>query len=239
MILAGAFATQRKSALVVPVAVVAAMVVMRPREAIRLAPIGVVMLLAMPIVAPGALGSIRNQLFTTQVAQSNSTTGRTEDYAAVQPDLAAHPTFGRGYGSYDPHKYRIIDNQYIGLAIETGFVGVGAYLLMLLGVVAAVAAGAAVGRPAPRAARPRRRVRRGRHRRRRGAVRLLRLPAGAVRVPVRRRPRRRVLGRGDPGATGRSGGVGAPDPTASCGRSSPTCRARSAGSRSRTDCRCG
>ena len=137
VILAGAFATQRKSALVVPVAVVAAMVAIRPRQAIRLAPIGVVMALAMPIVAPGALGSIRNQLFTSEVAQSNSTTGRTQDYAAVQPDLAAHPTFGRGYGSYDPHKYRIIDNQYIGLAIETGFVGVGAYLLLLLGVVVA------------------------------------------------------------------------------------------------------
>jgi O-antigen ligase len=107
------------------------------------------MLLAMPIVAPGALGSIRNQLFTSQVAQSNSTTGRTQDYAAVQPDLAAHPTFGRGYGSYDPHKYRIIDNQYIGLAIETGFVGVGAYLLMLLGVVAA-------SRPGRRSRGPRR-----------------------------------------------------------------------------------
>ena len=110
------------------------------------------MLLAMPIVAPGALGSIRNQLFTSQVAQSNSTTGRTQDYAAVQPDLAAHPTFGRGYGSYDPHKYRIIDNQYIGLAIETGFVGVGAYLLMLLGVV--VAARPALRSGDPRAARP-------------------------------------------------------------------------------------
>jgi O-antigen ligase len=137
VILAGAFATQRKSALVVPVAVVVAMAVMRPREAIRLAPIGVVMVVAMPVIAPGALGSIRNQLFTSQLQQSNSTTGRTEDYAAVQPDLAAHPTFGRGYGSYDPHKYRIIDNQYIGLAIETGFVGVAAYLLLLLGVVAA------------------------------------------------------------------------------------------------------
>ena len=124
-----------------------------------------------------------------------------EDYAAVQPDLAAHPTFGRGYGSYDPHKYRIIDNQYIGLAIETGFVGVGAYLLMLLGVVAAVAAGAAVGRPAPRAARPRRRVRRRRHRRRRGAVRRFAYPqvpyvflfVAGLAV---------VLGRGDPWGNG-------------------------------------
>jgi O-antigen ligase len=149
LILAGAFATQRKTALVVPVAVVAAMVVMRPRQAVRLAPVGVVMLLAMPIVAPGALGSIRNQLFTSSVASSDSTTGRTADYAAVQPDLAAHPAFGRGYGSYDPHKYRIIDNQYIGLAIETGFVGVGAYLLLLLGVVAAA-------RPALRSGDPRR-----------------------------------------------------------------------------------
>jgi polysaccharide biosynthesis protein PslJ len=147
IILAGAFATQRKSALVVPVAVVGAMVAIRPRQAMRLAPVGVAMALAMPIVAPGALGSIRNQLFTSDVAQSNSTTGRTQDYAAVKPDVAAHPTFGRGYGSYDPHKYRIIDNQYIGLAIETGFVGVAAYLLLLLGVVVAA-------RPAMRSGDP-------------------------------------------------------------------------------------
>jgi O-antigen ligase len=137
VILAGAFATQRKSALVVPVAVVMAMFALRPRQAIRLAPVGVVMLLAMPVISPGALGSIRNQLFTSEVSQSNSTTGRTQDYAAVKPDIAAHPTLGRGYGSYDPHKYRVIDNQYIGLAIETGFLGVGSYLLLLIGVFVA------------------------------------------------------------------------------------------------------
>jgi O-antigen ligase len=107
------------------------------------------MLLAMPVIAPGALGSIRNQLFTNQLQQSNSTTGRTQDYAAVRPDVEAHPTLGRGYGSYDPHKYRIIDNQYIGMAIETGFVGVGSYLLMLLAVVLAA-------RPALRSGDPRR-----------------------------------------------------------------------------------
>ncbi len=149
VILAGAFATQRKSALVVPVAVVAAMVAIRPRQAVRLLPVAVVMALAMPIVAPGALGSIRNQLFTSAVSQSNSTTGRTQDYAAVRPDVEAHPTLGRGYGSYDPHKYRIIDNQYIGMAIETGFVGVGSYLLLLLAVVLAA-------RPALRSGDPRR-----------------------------------------------------------------------------------
>jgi O-antigen ligase/polysaccharide polymerase Wzy-like membrane protein len=135
VILAGAFATGRKTGLVVPVFVVLAIVAMRPRQAIKLAPVGVVMVLAMPVISPGALGSLRNQLMPGSFDSSNSTQGRTADYAAVQPDLGTHPVVGRGYGSYDPHKYRLIDNQYLGLAIETGGVGVAAYLILLLAVI--------------------------------------------------------------------------------------------------------
>jgi hypothetical protein len=136
VILAGSFATGRKTGLVVPVFVVLAIVAMRPRQAIKLAPVGLVMLLAMPVISPGALGSLRNQLAPGRFDSSNSTQGRTADYAAVQPDLGTHPFVGRGYGSYDPHKYRLIDNQYLGLAIETGGIGVAAYVIMLAGVVA-------------------------------------------------------------------------------------------------------
>jgi polysaccharide biosynthesis protein PslJ len=89
----------------------------------------------MPVISPGALGSLRNQLMPGRFDTSNSTTGRTADYAAVQPDLGTHPVFGRGYGSYDPHKYRLIDNQYLGLAIETGGIGLAAYLLLLVAVI--------------------------------------------------------------------------------------------------------
>jgi hypothetical protein len=134
LILAGTFATGRKTALIVPVVVVMALVALRPRYARKLLPVGIVALLAMPVLSPGAVGSIRAQLQPDRVTSTNSTTGRTQDYAAVQPDLANHPVIGRGYGSYDPAKYRIIDNQYIGLGIETGFIGVGTYLLMLIAV---------------------------------------------------------------------------------------------------------
>jgi O-antigen ligase len=47
------------------------------------------------------------------------------------PDLRTKPALGRGYGSYDPHTYRVLDNQYLGLAVESGFIGVAAFLILL------------------------------------------------------------------------------------------------------------
>ena len=148
LILAGTFATGRKTALIIPIVVVMALVALRPRYALKLLPVGIIALMAMPILSPGAVGSIRAQLQPDRVTSNNSTTGRTDDYRAVAPDLANHPVTGRGYGSYDPQKYRIIDNQYIGLGIETGFVGVGTYLLMLLSVFLAARPAIRSGDPA-------------------------------------------------------------------------------------------
>jgi O-antigen ligase len=45
---------------------------------------------------------------------------------------------GRGYGTYDGLKYRILDNQYLGLLVTVGVIGTAAYLIMLLSGVTAV-----------------------------------------------------------------------------------------------------
>jgi O-Antigen ligase len=132
IIFSGAVATDRKSAAIVPLAMILILVLYRPRAMLRLAPLGVALLALVPIMSPGALGSIRGQLQPNRVSTDNSTTGRTSDYRAVAPDLNTKPAFGRGYGSYDPHTYRVLDNQYLGLAIESGFIGVAAFLILLV-----------------------------------------------------------------------------------------------------------
>jgi len=67
----------------------------------------------------------------------------------VLPDLRAHALIGRGYGSYIARRYRFLDNQYILLTIETGFVGLVLYLATVIAAaVRAVRLGLSRRRPA-------------------------------------------------------------------------------------------
>ncbi|NYH92114.1 O-antigen ligase family protein [Actinopolymorpha rutila] len=85
---------------------------------------------AMQAVVPGLLGTIRN--LVTSIGSDSSTTARTDDYGAVLASVSHQPWFGRGLGTYLPQTYRILDNQYLGTAIETGLVGVAALLALFV-----------------------------------------------------------------------------------------------------------
>lgn len=138
--LAGGIATLRKTGAVAPAAALVVVAFYRPGDVKRLVPLGVVMVLAIQLLAPSALGSTFKQL---KGGAGGSTTGaRTADYVATEPDVLSHPLVGRGYGSYDPRhhllgtdpeRHRIIDNQYLLILIETGILGILAYV----GIVAA------------------------------------------------------------------------------------------------------
>jgi hypothetical protein len=147
LMLAAAAATDRKSALLVPVAIVAYMAFYRPRQVLRLAPIGLVLLVVMVhLASPGALGT----LLSRGAVESSSTTHRIADFTDVEPDILAHPIIGRGFGTLNPEEptvFRINDNEYIDELWEVGFVGLAAYLLM-------IAAPAIVARRAIRAGDP-------------------------------------------------------------------------------------
>jgi polysaccharide biosynthesis protein PslJ len=81
---------------------------------------------AMRSVASGLLGTIKS-LFTG-LAGDPSFQGRTEDYAVVGQFIGEAPLFGRGFGTFDPVEFVLLDNQYLGTLIETGAFG----LLMLI-----------------------------------------------------------------------------------------------------------
>jgi O-antigen ligase len=138
LIFAGAVCTQRKTSIVAPAAAILVLAAYRPRQMLRLAPIGAAMLVAIHLVAPAALGGVYGQI-TGGFFESSSTVGRTSDYEAIKPDMATHPMLGRGYGTIDPQQSdtnRILDNQYLGWLVQVGFLGLAAYLALLAAAMA-------------------------------------------------------------------------------------------------------
>jgi hypothetical protein len=133
LILGGAIATFRKTSIVAPTAGLLVLFAYRPRLMFRrMLPLAVVLFAMIHVLAPGAAGSVLSSLSIGKTSQTNTTVDRASDYDATWPDISQHLIFGRGYGSYDPHKYRILDNEYLGLAIMTGFLGLAAWLLVPL-----------------------------------------------------------------------------------------------------------
>jgi hypothetical protein len=132
ILFAGVFATQRKTGPIVLGAGLATLVIFRPRQLLRLAPVGALLLLAMPLVAPSALGSLRDQLRPGAATSTLSSRDRLSDYEAIEPEVLNHPALGRGWQTYEPARYRVLDNEYLSILIGNGWLGVGAFVLMLI-----------------------------------------------------------------------------------------------------------
>jgi O-antigen ligase len=133
--LSGALATARKTGALVPVAGLLVILLYRPRAMLRLAPLGLAVLIGIHALAPGAMGSIKGQLQPDRFERDAPVEGRKQDYAVVRPEIDRRPVIGRGFGSYDPRKYRFLDNQYLVLLLETGYMGTAAFILLLLLIV--------------------------------------------------------------------------------------------------------
>lgn len=132
ILIAGAMATQKKTAMVGPLVCVLVLTAYRPRQMLRLAPLAVVLFVVVHLTAPGALGGVVDQFSPGSVNKVDTTQDRVSDYEAVTPDLAEHPLLGRGYGSYDQKVHRILDNLYLTLAIGVGLLGLIGYLAILV-----------------------------------------------------------------------------------------------------------
>ncbi len=87
------------------------------------------------LAVPGLLGTFRG-LFTG-IGNDKSAASRTDSYGLAFSYVERWPVFGRGFGTFMP-SYRILDNQFLGFLIDTGFVGLTALLSVF--VVAVVVA---------------------------------------------------------------------------------------------------
>jgi hypothetical protein len=136
LMVAGAAATDRKTALLVPVAVVIYLACYRPRKVLRLAPVGLVVLAGLVhFASPGALGVI---LEPGAALSSNSSTHRSGDFSNVAPDVRARPLLGRGFGTLNedhPTQFRINDNEFLDEIWQVGVIGLLAYMWMILAPV--------------------------------------------------------------------------------------------------------
>jgi hypothetical protein len=132
LFLAAAVATQRKTSFVAPGIGLLVFLCYRPRAVYKLAPVAAILLVIVHIAAPGALGSVTNQLKPGNLTGVASTKDRQGDYTAIKPDIIQHPLLGRGWETYDQKKYRILDNQYLSLVLGVGILGVLSYLSIFL-----------------------------------------------------------------------------------------------------------
>jgi O-antigen ligase len=96
---------------------------------VRSAAVAGAFMMAMRLVVPGLLGTIRS-LFTSWFVD-DSIKGRTNDYPLVGEYFTEAPFIGRGYGTFLPERYIFLDNQYLGLLIETGLVGTVLFLAVV------------------------------------------------------------------------------------------------------------
>jgi hypothetical protein len=137
LLLAAAISTYRKTAFLAPLAVVATLAFFRRRELLKLAPLAVVLLVAVHALSPGAIGAITDQLGSSRLSSAATVNDRASDYDAVRPDVWSHLALGRGYGSYEQTRYRILDSEVLHRTVETGVLGLAAYIAMIMSAIVA------------------------------------------------------------------------------------------------------
>jgi hypothetical protein len=138
LLLAGGISTYRKTSVIGPAAALIVLTAYRPRPMLRgLAVSAVPLLLVVHLLVPGQIGSLWQELLPGNVTSVGTTTHRVARYDAIRPDVMNHLLLGRGYESYDPYKYRVLDNEYLGLLIGVGAVGLLVFLAIFVAFLAA------------------------------------------------------------------------------------------------------
>lgn len=132
LIVAAALSTERKTAVLTPVAAGLVIAVYRPQLTVKMLPLLLGMAIFISAASPGALGTIFDlqETFT-----SNSSAGRFDDYDAISPQVLRHPLFGSGYGTRDiadTEHVRILDNEYLALLLTVGLIGSLLFIAMIL-----------------------------------------------------------------------------------------------------------
>jgi O-antigen ligase len=136
LLFAAAFATFRKSALLAPLSVVGTIAYFRRRELLKLAPLALVLVVLVPVLAPGAVAMTDGQFEPDRLGIA-TVSDRAADYDSVRPDLWSHLLVGRGWGSYSHGTYRLLDSEILHRLIEMGVLGLLAFLFMAVSVISA------------------------------------------------------------------------------------------------------
>jgi hypothetical protein len=88
----------------------------------------------MRVIAPGLLGTLR-ALFE-HYGEDPSIAGRTNDYDDAFSLVGDSFWFGRGPGTFNVEEYFLLDNQWLGQLVATGFVGTMALAVLFIAAIA-------------------------------------------------------------------------------------------------------
>jgi hypothetical protein len=142
LLLMAILATYRKSALLAPVGVGVTLAYFHRREMLKLAPLVAAVIAAFAIFGFNAFDQVANQ-FNSNHLDVSTVSDRVSDYDAVRPDVLSHPALGSGFGAYAhasaPTANRILDSELLVRVVETGLVGLVAFVLMVITVIGVAA----------------------------------------------------------------------------------------------------
>jgi polysaccharide biosynthesis protein PslJ len=136
LILGADFSTNEKTAFFAPIAAIIVLAAYN-RRILRWMPIAIIVLIpVIHVASPGALGNINSILPWSSSGRGGSdfTDGRSDDYAAVAPDILNNLIIGRGSGTLDTSNwrtYRILDNNYLDTLFQVGIVGLISFLAIV------------------------------------------------------------------------------------------------------------
>jgi hypothetical protein len=142
LLVVGSLATYSRTSVLMLVAIVLVFIRLRPVQMKRLWPALVPALLMLHVMAPGTIGTLKNSFFPAGglVAQQKAEagkagSGRLADLGPGLHEWSGHPLFGEGFGTRvvnGPNaNANILDDQWLGTLLETGIVGVVAWLWLI------------------------------------------------------------------------------------------------------------
>jgi O-antigen ligase len=143
----GALSTGSRTGTTMLMAVLVSFLCIRPRETVRLLPWLLPAVVAIQVVMPGTLGTMKamldpNYLIQEQSYDQGATAGRVADLGPALDRWSQKPFFGSGFGTTvaDPSaskesESQILDDQWLGSLLEIGAVGVLALLLLWVSAV--------------------------------------------------------------------------------------------------------
>lgn len=150
--LVAAVSTVSRTGVVMMVVILLVFVFLRPADARKIIPVLIPVLIVVHLLTPGAIGSLRSAfspeggLVAEQQAEAGRYgSGRVADLTPAFQEAGERPFLGQGYSTRTVEEGRtaaILDDQWLGVLLETGLVGVIAWLSIFIAVIGRLWSGA-------------------------------------------------------------------------------------------------
>ena len=143
LLMIGSLATLSRTSVLMLLAVAIVFLWLRPKQTKRLWPLLLPAVLAVHLVIPGTLGTLKGAFFPEGglIAEQSSNPGsrgqgRIADLGPSLSEFSHQPLVGQGYSTRIVDKThpsdQILDDQWLGILLETGLVGFVGWLMLLL-----------------------------------------------------------------------------------------------------------